>query len=358
MDRRGFFYRSLLGLATLTGSTRLATAEAAAPKEPTSIESDAAVEAYFLDPGEMDIDEAPDLEAYIASRGEELTSGQKTRSSGSARPSPKAPNFSLFKWEPENGEFLTPLSVKRTLSAAQGYAVNGQILGFRLASNRWRGRRNKGTLTIELRGRANQEPRTWLFTQMFEAIAGNPNLGAEFLMSRDGVASDMITDEGGLDLRVQLLREKSGIIRLQSILAFLADALAGGKSGAVTALIPAVRIPAMLKEGVALSRALLAKTGKQELIWRSAYNPYRIASAGSSSRLNLAPGLWVIVDESLTEKTTLNGCELTDIGGRYALTCGGTVVDANCLIFSLEIKPVDLATVERSAVPRAVPRAG
>jgi hypothetical protein len=90
----------------------------------------------------------------------------------------------------------------------------------------------------------------------------------------------------------------------------------------------------MAAEGVALSQAVLSGATSEKPIWRSGFASYGLADGGS--RLTLAPGLWVVLDDG--REMDLRGATLEDAGGHLRLLRDGAPLDLNYLVLDLRIE--------------------
>jgi len=122
----------------------------------------------------------------------------------------------------------------------------------------------------------------------------------------------------------------------------------GGAAKAFAEVIPAIRVPQMLREGVAFSQAFFGGMSDEAPIWRSAFNSYGIAQGGS--RLGLSPGLWVAMDER--RQLDLRGVRLQDVGGRVGLVENGRPLDMNYLVLAFEVGVADASDIPPPIIPQ------
>jgi len=341
MKRRNFLWAATL--AALGGATRPAVAggEQNRPEAAPPAVDETPVDPYFLDPGELTTNEQEgiaEFEQYqdLVSRGEDAV-----RPRG-GRPK-RAPTYRFVHWEGELGDpygrFIGPMSVQPAEQQMPGFRVNAQIIGFNVSTAEWK-RAERGTLTVEFRGRLYGEPLTWIYAQQFDTFeGGGTNISLEHLAEREGKPDPMVVDEPILDIRIQLMRQprKGGFLRkVLSLASFVVGLPVGGGGGTMAGLaqaLPSIRVPMMLREGVALSQALFGATAQEKPLWRSGFNPYGLAPGGS--RLKLVPGIWAVIDES--SNLDLRDARPEDAGGMVALTRGGEVIDANYLVLEVKI---------------------
>jgi hypothetical protein len=346
MKRRIFLWTS--AAAAIGGALRSRAAQTpekeAAASEP--VEDDTSVDPYFLESGDLTEEEKSqvvDFERYQ----DQVGRGEDAVMPRGGRPK-RAPKFRFVHWtgnlgDPD-GTFIGPMSVQPGLQEYPAFRVNAQILGFNICSDDWK-RVERGTLSLEFRGRLYNEPLTWLYAQQFDVFEGRgTNLALEQLAERNGQPDPMLVDEPNLDVRIQLMRQprKAGFLRkVMKLAAFVVGLPVGGGGGKLTGLaqaVPSVRVPMMLREGVALSYALFGASAQEKPLWSSSFNPYALAPDGS--RLKLVPGIWVAIDES--RQLDLRGARPEDVGGTVALTRDGQTIDANYLVLEVGIENGEL----------------
>ena len=123
--------------------------------------------------------------------------------------------------------------------------------------------------------------------------------------------------------------------------------MAGGLAiPSLTDVVPSIRVPQMLREGVALSQALFAGEATEAPIWRSGFTSYSVSPGGS--RLSMGPGLWVVLDTG--REVDLTGVKLHDAGGQIVLVRDGQPLDVNYLVLAVEIRGSE--NLPRGMVPK------
>jgi hypothetical protein len=301
------------------------------------------IDPYFLDPGELDEDDEREIMQIEEFREREMAGRPAVRPRGLR--SRRSPTYRFVHWSGDigdpNGRFMSPLSIEAQQSTSDAYHVNGQILGFRCASDDFGRRADRGTLTVELRARVNDEPMTWLFCQQFDTDdQGFTNIGYEYVAQRDGAPNPAFSEDHNIGLRIQLMRapRRGGQIfrkMLSSALVLSGVPLQLDDKNAQRALrsLPPLRVPALLQEGAALSQAVIGGTAEEVPIWRGGFSSFGLSSAGSS--LSLAPGLWLAIDGE--RETDLRGVVLEDVGGTVAPTRDGELLDCNYLVVGLDM---------------------
>jgi hypothetical protein len=344
MNRRSLLRSLSASLVALASRPFIGKGEAAVPA-PTGqgVQPASKVLPYFLDSGNLDADEKGQVQQFFAQQ-EAVLAGRKAGKTRGSRPR-GAPTFLFVRWDGElgspEGRFLGPLSVKPTLDPLPVYSVNAQILALRAASKDWGKTSSRGTLTIELRASQFGEPVTWLYAQQFDLDAsGRANIGLEYVAKKNESPSPVVTDRPTVDIRIQLMRQRSSSTVLKTILRVCATivglptgAAAGSAEALVAQVLPAIRIPQLFQEGVALSQAVFGSLAEETPLWSSGFNSYAIARSGGM--LGIAPGLWVVIDES--HAAELTGARLEDVNGQVTLTKDGAAIDANYLVLALEI---------------------
>jgi hypothetical protein len=301
---------------------------------------------YFLDSGNLSADEKEQLEQIFAHEEAVLAGRPVGKMRG--KPPRRAPTFRLVKWEGElgnpEGRFIGPLSVMPMIGpqTAYGYGVNAQILALRAASQDWGKTCSRGTLTIEFRTLQGGEPVTWLYAQQFELDqSGRANIGLEYVAQRNNAPAPIVTDIPIVDIRIQLMRNigesAKWLRKVLQICSYIVGIPMGAAPGAAEALVaqvlPAIHVPQLLQEGVALSQAVFGSEQKEDPLWRSGWTSYAIAKGGG--RLRIAPGLWVVIDDNRAAELT--GARLEEVNGQVTLTREGKPIDANYLVLSFEV---------------------
>ncbi|MCH9693172.1 MAG: hypothetical protein K0U72_01575 [Gammaproteobacteria bacterium] len=338
--------RSFMGLFAAAGVSAPTAATAALQSSDDADLAIADVDPYFLESGDLDSASQAGIEDLVGFQERTIAGEPAVQPRGRPR---LAPTYRLLNWKGElngQGTFQGPLSLSPSLPLASAYQFNAQILGFHGARDDW-GRGNaRGTLSIEFRTRLDTEPMTWLFAQQFDIGAeGQSTLSLEYVGQRGGARDPIVTDDSNIDLRIQLLRHRKGAKLLRKILqlfSFVVGLPAGGITGATATLaqaLPVIRVPRLLREGVAFSQALLGGLTKELPIWRSGFTTYALAEGGS--RLALSPGLWVIIDES--REVDLRGVQLRDLGGSVGLVRNEKIIDANYLIIAIDASQAQLS---------------
>jgi hypothetical protein len=330
MKRREFV--SLAALASLLPLARLRAAEGPVARGPA--DESPAVDPYFLESGDLSSHEQEEVAGFEG----ELELRGRGQSVPSPRGRPKrAPSYRFVRWSGEPGQegtFQGPLSTPPAFEGPGGARLNAQIVGFQASTKDWKGRSSKGTLSIEFRARARGEALTWLFAKQFDVFPdGSTNLGTEYVAQRDGQPDPVVLDESIVDMRIQLIRhvKKAQLLRgIMSLASFLAKPVVGNFMASAA---PAIRIPRLLPEGVALSQAVLGNSAEDRPRWASGFNAYSVTSTGT--RMKLAPGYWAVVDDTLP--LDLRDVRLVEFGDRLGLTVSGAPADANYLILAMEI---------------------
>jgi len=364
MKRRRFLRAgAIAAVATSIGGGRVAAQTATEPSVLTPAD-DLGIDPYFLDAGDIPSAEQSaiaEFEQYreLQQRGEDAIMPR------GGRPG-RAPTYRFLHWSGDlddpDGRFVGPLSAKPTQAQMQAGRLNAQILGFRACSEDWRGKAERGTLTIELRARNAGQALTWLYAQQFDLFEGGAsNLGMEHVAQRDGMSDPVVMDEPTLDIRIQLMRHprKGGgplrkILRVATIVTGVPLGVnAGARVQAIQQAMPPIAVPQLAKEGVALTQAMFGGTAEEKPIWCSGFNSYSLTKGGG--RLKLAPGIWVAIDES--RQVDMRGVRVSDIGGRVALAVNGEPIDANYLILDIQIEGGGMGMEQelREVVPKGEP---
>jgi hypothetical protein len=273
----------------------------------------------------------------------------------------RAPTYRFLHWNGElgdpSGRLVGPLSVKPELSGGPPYVFNAQILGFHTSTADFSESVGQGALSVEFRSRYQDESLTWMYLQQFEVRkAGGNSVGLEYIAQRDGQPVPVVSDAPNLDVRIQLIRYRKapGVLRkILKVGAFLTGLpIAPGAGGETPSFVdsePAVRVPRMVHEGVALAQATIGGMSDEAPIWRGGFNSF--ALAGGGGLMALRPGLWVAVDDS--EQIDYAGLRLEDIGGRIGLRLKDEPLDVNYLVLNLEM---GTAAASRAAPPEVIPK--
>jgi len=343
MNRRGF-----IGAAVTAGLGLIA--KRAAAKDGNTKGASAAPEAaedhvdpYFLESGDISPEEQQSILAFEDYQ-ERLMDGRPAIMPRGGKPK-RAPTFRFLRWQgrlgdPE-GRFVGPLTLSPEFDPRGPFDVNAQILGFHVSTRDWTGARGHGTISIEFRARRLGEPMTWLYLEQFEARKGGGNsVGLEYVAQRDGAPEPVICEEPNLDIRIQLIRHRKapGVLRkVLQVGSFLSGLpLGGGGGGSPMSLAssqPAIRVPQMVREGVAFAQATVGGMSDDAPVWRGGFTSYALAKGGS--RLALSPGFWVAVDDS--PDIDYRSLRLEDIGGRIGVLRDGEALDLNHLVLAMEI---------------------
>ncbi|HZL95096.1 MAG TPA: hypothetical protein VFB99_15685, partial [Vicinamibacterales bacterium] len=301
------------------------------------------IDPYFLDSGELSDVEQNDVIQLETYRERQMV-GQPTVIPRGFQPR-RAPTYRFVYWTGDigdpSGRFASPLAVEAMTGRADAYRINGQILGFRCASDDWGSRADRGTLTVELRTRVGTEPMTWLFVQQFDTDSqGFTNIGYEYVAQRDGAPNPAFTDDQNVGLRFQLMRapSRSGqvfrkVLSAALVLSGVPMQLENRNLQSALKYLPPLRVPALLQEGAALTQAVIGGTADEAPIWRGGFSSYGLSSAGS--QLSLAPGFWMAIDAE--REIDLRGVVLDDIGGTIAPQRDGELLDCNYLVVGLDI---------------------
>ncbi|OGC90158.1 MAG: hypothetical protein A2W25_17450 [candidate division Zixibacteria bacterium RBG_16_53_22] len=347
MDRRRFF-------GTLSASAIAALVESGAATRCLAGASDALstpsgsddIGSYFLDSGVLTPVEQRGVEELAAYQARIMVGESAIRPRG--RPS-KAATYRLIRWERdlggEPGSFRGPLSIRPIQKSSKAYGVNAQVIGFHLSSEDWPDRSGSGALTVEFRSRLMGESLTWLYARQFD-IGENwsTNLGMEFVGERNGAPQPVITDEKTVDLRIQLMRLGSQggflkkVFKMASYVTGLATPAQGSAAAKLSSAFPVVRVPAMFAEGVALSQTLVGGSSEESPIWRSGFVSYALAKGGS--RFSIAPGIWVVLDE--TREEDLREVQVAEKYGQALLVRDGQVLDVNHLVLDIQVSGAKL----------------
>ncbi|MBN1570585.1 MAG: hypothetical protein JXA73_22265 [Acidobacteria bacterium] len=280
------------------------------------------IDPYFLDSGNLSAREQTEIEDLIKFQ-EQVAAGKKVTFRGT-KPK-RAPSFRLLHWQGElgSGKFVGPLSLKPTVPRSLAYNLNAQILAFHPSSREWQGKNSQGALTIEFRARIQGEPMTWLYAEQFGVSErGASTLGHGYICQKRGMPDPVVTESPNIDVRMQLMQHRNPGL-LGKILKIAAMVMGGsvGADGQATSpsllatIFPAIRIPRLVQEGVAMSQSLIGGTGAESPIWQSGYTSYGLSEEGS--RLSMNPGLWVAMDESAQQD--LSHVQLVDYNGQATL---------------------------------------
>jgi hypothetical protein len=316
------------------------------------------VDPYFLDSGNLDANEQEQVETYFDYIDKKSTGKPAVMPRG-GRPK-RAPTYRFLRWQGElndpSGKFVGPLSSAVQLPGESTYRLNAQILGFHAASDDWPGKYNTGTLSIEFRTRIRGESLTWLYAEQFELYKGGySSLGLEYIGQRDGVPMPICCDESNIDLRIQLMRNRTEdggsflgkVFKLTTNIMGLSSGDSNTAAGQIANLVPPVRVPQMVQEGIAFSQALFGSTAEEAPLWRSGFTSLGIAEGGS--RLALESGLWVVLDEA--RQIELRNARLEDVGGQIALTNDSRELDVNYLVLAVEIEEGPLPDIYYAEPP-------
>jgi hypothetical protein len=338
MNRRRFVGATVTGLLGGIACNEGTSGGPEARKVPPVADQDA-IDPYFLDNGDISTADEKAIVDFLKTqeartRGEPVTDLR-------GRPA-RSPTFRFLHWTGDPGDstatLVGPLSVAPASQSYFAYGLNAQIVGFHTASEDWGAGKGRGTLTVELRGKVQNEPTTWLYVQQFERYTeGATTIGGEYLSQRDGIPAPLIVDDPHVGLRIQLMRKPQHaellrkILRLAGLLIGSPVGREGGGAPTLQDLVP-VRIPRLAREGVALSQAVFGTFATEKPIWRSGFNTYSLDSSGSA---RLLPGIWVVIDDD--RALDLRGVMLEDHGGRVVMTRDGKPIDANYLVLVFEI---------------------
>lgn len=304
------------------------------------IQDPAEIDPYFLGSGKLDQNEREQIESYMEYLAQRSV-GEKAFVPRGGRPE-RAPTYRVLYWTGEigdpNGHFVGPLSIQPMLPRGSTYRMNAQILNLHTHGGDWGGDHDEGTLSVEMRARIRGESLTWLYAQQFQLYGGgSSDIGLEYVAQREGVPVPVSTDEGSVDIRIQLIRhrKKRGSI-LRNIFRLTARLLPFGNSDIVQSQVEraatSIRVPQMLNEGTAFSQSLFGVTAEEAPLWRSGFTSFGIAEG--RSRIALREGIWVVIDE--TREPDLTGVSLIDAGGRVKLLRDGDELGANYLVLGIE----------------------
>lgn len=343
MRRRNFIsmatLASIAGIAPRAAGSTSTSADPMLDGTPAKPDSDwvsglEGVDPYFLDSGRVPDDEQRKIQDYEAYLDVQQRGGEAIQPRG-GRPR-WSPTYRLLHWPGEPGQadvsLQGPLSLKPQLPDAGAYQLNAQVLDFHTAAKRWGGGA-QGTLTVEFRARQGGEALTWLFAEQFNCFGHSTSLGNGYVAERNNLPEPVVLDEGNVDIRVQLMRQRKSPGVLRKILNIASFIVGGGATGVVRELVPSVRIPQLVEEGVALTQALFGEMSDEKPQWLSGFNSYGLNEAGS--RMTLAPGFWVVLDEVIREN--LEDLVLEEQGDRVVLTVDGEPIDATYLVFWVDV---------------------
>jgi len=298
------------------------------------------IDPYFLGSGELADDEKQRIESYMDFLARR-SAGEDVLAPRGGRPD-RAPTYRVLYWTGEigdpEGRFVGPLSIRPTLPPRSTYRLNAQILHLHTYSGDWGGDHDEGTLSVEMRARIRGESLTWLYAQQFYLYgSGASDIGLEYVAQRSGVPTPVSTDEGSVDIRIQLIRhrKKQGSI-LGRMFKLTARLLPFGDSEIVTSQLEkaatSIRVPQMLNEGTAFSQSLFGVTAEEAPLWRSGFTSFGIAEG--RGRIVIRDGIWVVIDE--LREPDLTGVSVVDAGGRVKLLRDGQEIDANYLVLGVE----------------------
>lgn len=345
MKRRDFISTTAVASLAAAAGKGLA-AEGKSRDEALPFEGE--IDPYFLESGLLSDDEHEAIAEF--ERYEELRErGEPAVMPRGGRPK-RFPTYRMLHWTgqrlgDEAGEFVGPLSVEPAFRPQEAYRFNAQILGFHPSKRDWG--KGRGTLVVELRARLQGEALTWLFAQPFDLFKGGvTDLGTAYVAERDGLPDPVMTDEARVDLRIQLLRDKKGI--LKKLLRVTTSIVTGGMAvyQSLGDALPDITIPALPDEGVALAQAVFGGSSETKPVWRSGFNSYSLDARGS--RLRMRPGYWLAIDENARFDT--QGLRVEEAGDRVVLTREGEAVEDNYLVLWVEIEGGKLS--DRSAAIR------
>lgn len=327
MDRRDFLKSStvMAGLTTLMRDPDIAKAFESQEIDP-----------YFLDPGDLDPGEQEEIEDLIGFQ-EEAAAGRNVTFRG--KKPKRAPSFRLLHWQGDlgSGRFIGPLSLKPTLTRSLGYNLNAQVISFHPSEKEWRGKNDQGALTIEFRSRIQGEPMTWLYAEQFGVSGrGASTLGYGFVCQKRGMPEPLITEGPNVDIRMQLMQHRNpGVLGKILKVASMIIGIGGGQGSGgslIDTLFPAIRIPRLVQEGVAMGQSLIGGTGAESPLWQSGYTSYGLSDEGS--RLSMNPGLWVAMDDS--QQQDLSNVQLVDYNGQATLVQNDEPIqDMNYLVMDV-----------------------
>ncbi len=344
MKRRKFLgSTALLSLYAAIRPGHAAPQAASAPDDAPA--DDWEVDSYFLDTGEVsqsEQDSVADFEQYQDRIGQ----GKEAIMPRGGRPR-RAPTFRFLHWNGDlsgsGGELVSPLAVEPMVAGPrpEKCALNAEILGFHACTEDFPKKSERGTLTVELRGVTQKEKMSWMYVQQFDVYDGGAtDLGMEHIAQAD---KSVELEEPTVDVRLQLMRHspRGGFLHKVLKVAGMLNGVRTGKGrdrlfaslDDATQQAPALRIPKLPKEGVALGQAVLSGITKERPLWASGYNAYSLTDGGG--RLKITPGIWVAIDESRVTDTA--GINVADRYGRIVLTRDGEPIDANYLILDFKI---------------------
>jgi hypothetical protein len=344
MKRRNFLQSSTaLGLGMASTGLARTLSELMTEPEAHSLLDAQDIDPYFLDPGIVTPKEHQTIMEFVRFH-EDLSSGKQGVQPRGERPK-GAPTYRFLYWDgnigDSKGKFLGPLSVKPLIDRAPAYQLNAQLLAFNPGTEDWHSGADQGALTIEMRVPGSGDPLTWLFAEQFGVSAsGNTTLGLGYVAQKQGVSTPIYTTFPNVEIRMQLMRHKNPGL-LQKIFKITSMVIGTGMGTfgqavipGVMSIVPSLRIPQLVPEGVAFTQALLGSTNPEGPIWRSGFNSYGLANDGG--RMRLRPGLWVVMDEQ--RQPDLRGIKLDDYGGKAALLLDGAPIkDLNYLVLDVTL---------------------
>jgi len=350
MKRRKFLGST--ALFSLYASMRPGYAAAQADEPSVAPVDDTNIDPYFLDSGEITETEQESIADFERYR-DQLATGKQAIMPRGGRPR-RAPTFRFLHWDGEidadGGKFVSPLSVKPEMGGVDlaKCELNAEILGFRVSPKDFpsKNKTEQGTLTVEFRVREDNEKMSWMLVQQFTAYEdGTTDLGMEHIAQRNELPQSIVLEDPTMDIRIQLMRHGTGGGFLRKVLK-VAGMISGLGSrrgadqwlGTLTDLrnaTPALRLPRLPKEGVALGQAVLSGVTKDRPLWASGYNSHWLTKSGG--RMKLVKGIWVAIDESPEMK--VEDLKVADHGGHVVLASKSTgkLVEANYLILDFQI---------------------
>ena len=359
MNRRKFFGTSLgaaMGVAVTRAAAAMGLRSQQEAQDTGDLES-GAIDPYFLEAGDVPPAEQESILSFMKYQ-EDTMDGRPAVLPRGGKPK-RAPTYRFLHWQGElgdpRGRLIGPLSVSPTLSGSGPFAMNAQILGFNASSMDWTGKKGAGALSIEFRAHHMGEPMTWLYLEQFETTKGGGNsIGLEYVAQRNGMPDHAIAEEPIVDIRIQLIRNKKSkgifrnVLKVGSYLTGLPIAGGSDESPSFQTSLPVMRVPKMVREGVAFAQGTVAGMSEEAPIWQSGFSS--LALTPDAGRLVLKPGLWLAIDDSM--EIDFSVMKLADIGGSIGVLQDGKPVDLNYLVMDFMIENLEDESQGRGEIIR------
>lgn len=349
MDRRKFFGTSLIAaLGMAAGRAAAAVGLRPQQQEPTGDVDPETIDPYFLESADVPPAEKENILSFMKYQ-EDAMDGRPAVIPRGGKPK-RAPTYRFLHWQgalgDPRGRLVGPLSITPVLEGSGPFALNAQILGFNASSMDWLGNKGAGALSIEIRARYMGEPMTWLYLEQFETTKGGGNsVGLEYVAQRNGMPDHVIAEEPIVDIRIQLIRNNKSkgifrkVLKVGSYLTGLPLGGGGGESSGALSFqnsAPVMRVPQMVREGVAFAQGTVAGMSEEAPVWKSGFSS--LALTPDAGRLVLKPGLWLAIDDS--KEIDFSAMKLADIGGSVGVLADGKPVDLNYLVMDFLIENI------------------